>query len=142
MIPVFVPNQYTCSAGYYLPANTDACTECPQNNKCIGGTYSFNETAAQGIEPCPSSASHAPTGSAVCYPHILHVGENNIYLKSTKTTTPALNIDFDNDGIADLFANMTTTPTYMNKDSEHYLKIIANGVLYYVCDDTICPNAE
>ena len=34
---VYEPNQHTCNPGYYLPANTDGCTQCPQNNKCPGG---------------------------------------------------------------------------------------------------------
>ena len=140
------PNEHTCSAGYYLPANIDFCTICPANNKCIGGTYTFNETTNQGIEPCPSSAPHAPAGSAVCYPHIMHLSNERpndiIYLKSTATTTPALNIDMNNDGIADVFANMTTTQTHMTSISEHYLKIMVNGVMYFACDDTTCPGNE
>ena len=47
--------------------------------------------------------------------------------------------DINNDGIADVFANMTTTQTHMTSISEHYLKIMVNGVLYYVCDDSSCP---
>ena len=136
----FTPNVHNCNPGYYLPANTDSCTICPAGNKCIGGTWTFNETTPQGIEPCPASAPHAPAGSAVCYPHILHLSNeipnDIIYLKSTKTTTPALNVDMDNDGVADVFANMTTTRTTMTSASEHYLKILVDGVEYYVCDDT------
>jgi len=142
----FTPNIHNCSAGYYLPANVDSCTICPSGNKCPGGNLTFNETTAQGIEPCPASAPHAPAGSAICYPHILHLSNeipnDIIYLKSTKTTTPALNVDMDNDGVADVFANMTTTQTRMTSASEHYLKIMVEGVLYYVCDDSSCPSAE
>ena len=143
---IFEPIAYTCAPGYYLPADTEGCVICPANNKCIGGTYTFNETTNQGIELCPSSAPHAPAGSSVCYPHILHLSNERpndiIYLKSTKTTTPALNVDMNNDGVADVFANMTTTRATMTSASEHYLKILVEGVEYYVCDDSSCPSAE
>ena len=146
LLAIYEPNVHTCSAGYYLPANTDECRPCLKDNKCIGGTYSFNKTTAQGIEPCPLNAPHAPAGSSVCYPHIMHLSNERpndiIYLKSTATTSPALNIDMNNDGIADVFANMTTTQTHMTSISEHYLKIMVNGVLYYVCDDTSCPGTN
>ena len=134
MIPIWTANQHTCAPGYYLPVNIDECTICPQNNKCIGGTYAFNETNDQGIEQCTNPTPFAPTGSVdTCYPHILHIGEDVVYLKSTKLTTPSLNIGM-NDGI--FYANMTTTPTPMNNATERYLKIEYDGVIYYVCDDT------
>lgn len=130
---VYELNVHTCTQGYYLPANVDECTMCPQNNICPGGEYTFNETTNQGIESCPSGTPFAPMGSAVCYPHRLHIGDDVIYLKSTKLTTPSLNVGMD-DGI--FYANMTTTPTVMNSDTEHYLKMNIDGVIYYVCDDT------
>ena len=127
----FIPNEHTCAPGYYLPANVDGCRQCPADNKCIGGTYSFNENINQGIEQCTNG--HAPIGSSACYPHILHIGDDVVYLKSTKLTTPSLNVGMD-DGI--FYANMTTTPTRMNNTTDHYLKIEYDGVVYYVCDDT------
>ena len=133
---VFEPNSHDCLSGYYLPANIDECTICPANSACIGGTYSFNETTDQGIQSC-ANGTFAPTGSAVCYPHILHVGDSKVYLKSTKQTTPSLNIKIGNDVF---YANMTTTRTRMSKDSSHYLHVkTADNIHYYVCDDTICP---
>ena len=128
----FTPNTHTCSVGYYLPANIDECVICPANSICIGGTYSFNETTDQGIVPCTSD-TYSPTGSTVCYPHILHVGNDNVYLRSNKLTTPSLNIKIGNDVF---YANMTTIPTKMNKDSAHYLRVQWDNNDYYVCDDT------
>ena len=138
LFATFTPNQHTCATGYYLPANVDECVPCTQNNKCVGGTYTFNETLTQGIEQC-ESGTFAPTESSICYPHILHVGNDNIYLKQTKQTTPSLNIRVGNDIF---YANMTTAPTYMSANSEHYLKTVYNNEIYYVCDDTTCGNAE
>lgn len=131
---VMTPNEHDCTTGYYLPANVDECTICPKNNKCVGGTYTFNETLTQGIEQC-ENGYFAPTGSAVCYQHILHIGNNNIYLKSEKTTTPSLNVKINNDIF---YANMTTIPTTINNSTEQYLKIKQGDTVYYVCDDTIC----
>ena len=140
---IYEPNQHNCSAGYYLPANVDECRPCLKDNKCTGGTYTFNETNDQGIEPCTGNTLHASAGSAVCYPHVLHLSSERpndvIYLKSVATTSPAFNIDLNDDGVSDAFANMTTTKTRMTNASEHYLKLMVNGVLYYVCDDTSCP---
>ena len=125
-----------CTAGYYLPANVNECAICPINSVCVGGNYPLSETIDQGIQSC-ANGTFAPTGSAVCYPHILHVGDSNVYLKSTKQTTPSLNIKIGNDVF---YANMTTERTSMNKDSSHYLHVkTADNVHYYVCDDTTCP---
>ena len=130
---IFEPITYTCTPGYYLPANMDACTQCPQNNKCVGGTYTFNETTDQGIEACANPTPFAPAGSTICYPHVLHIGDDVVYLKSTKLTTPSLNVGMDGDVF---YANMTTVPTPMNANTEHYLKIEYDGMIYYVCDDS------
>jgi hypothetical protein len=66
----------------------------------------------------------------------MHVGDDIIYLRSTKLTTPSLNIDINQDGVADFFANMTKTRTTMNKDSIHYFPVDWDNNNYYVCDDT------
>ena len=61
----FVPNQYTCNAGYYLPANAIECTQCPENSYCPGGTLTFNETTPDGIFPCPNNQTSLPGSSSV-----------------------------------------------------------------------------
>ena len=133
-------NQYNCPPGYYLPAGNDwltdtqGCTICPLNNICVGGTYTFNETTDQGIESC--NGSFAPTGSTVCYPHVLHIGNESIYLSATKRTTPSLNVAYGNEVF---YANMTTTQTVMTAGSQHYFKTIYNDTEYYICDNTSCP---
>ena len=129
---IFEPNVHDCAPGYYMPANYDGCQPCLRNNKCVGGTYTFNETTTQGIELCDTGLV-SPMGSSVCYPHILHIGDEVVYLKSTKLTIPSLNVGWDGDVF---YANMTTTPTNMSFESEHYLKLNINGTLYYVCDDS------
>ena len=136
MSAIFTPNTHTCSAGYYLPANVDECTLCPADNICSGGTYTFNETIDQGIVACTAPTPYAPTGSAVCYPHILHVDDGLVYLRSTKLTSPSLHIRIEDDVF---YANMTTIPTRMNKDSVRYFHSQWDDNHYYICDDTTYP---
>ena len=116
----------------------DECTQCPQNNKCVGGTFTFNETINQGIEQCIDS--YAPNGSDVCYPQILHLSNERpndiIYLKSNPTTTPSFNMMI---GDTTYHANMVTVRTRMTNISEHYLKINVDGIDYWGCDDSTCP---
>ena len=124
----------SCDAGYYLPANVSECALCLENSVCSGGLYNFNETSDQGIQSC-ASGTFAPTGAAVCYPHKLHVGNDVVYLRATKITTPSLNVQIGNDTF---YANMTTVQTKMNKDSEHYFHVQWPDNDYYICDDTTC----
>lgn len=46
---VFEPATYNCSAGYYLPANSETCAACLSGYTCPGGTFPFNATSAQGM---------------------------------------------------------------------------------------------
>ena len=128
----FEPMVYSCSMGYYLPANSDNCTICPENSACIGGEYVFNENTTQGIISCENQ--FAPIGSPVCYPHIMHVGNNKLYLKSTKLTVPSLNVQIGNDVF---YANITPSDVPMNSETDKKLKVNFNGNTYSVCDDTI-----
>ena len=70
-IAVFMPNQHTCGAGYYLPANVDSCTACPANSYCPGGTYTFNENADQGV--CQYGYSLNANDSTVCDPNVITI---------------------------------------------------------------------
>lgn len=128
----FTPNEYACDAGYYLPADAIDCVVCPAGNACAGGTYTFNEAVTQGIVACTNGTT-APAGAAVCYEHILHVGNDIVYLRSNQLTQPSLNVQIGNDVF---YANMTNTPTYMNENSTHYFRIQSGNNDYYVCDDT------
>ena len=49
MYAVFTPNQYTCSVGQFLPANTLGCALCPADYTCDGGTFDFNADKNQGL---------------------------------------------------------------------------------------------
>ena len=133
---IYEPNKHDCSTGFYMPANTDGCIECPENNYCVGGTYSFNETETQGIQECPDGM-FSPVGSWECYERLLHVDDGIMYLKSHKLTEPSLHVKYE-DRV--YYANMTTVPTVMTRDSARFLKIMYNSTEYYVCDDTTYKN--
>ena len=50
-----------CTQGYYLPANSHQCTQCPKNSYCPGGI--FNPTITDsGITQCPDNM-YSPLGS-------------------------------------------------------------------------------
>ena len=132
---VFVKN-IDCDAGNYLPANTTVCALCPANNYCLGGSYSPNVEHVQGVIQCPNNL-FSPSGAAslVQCGRIMHVGDDTIYLRSDKVTTPSLNVKI---GDEIFYANMTSTQTKMNKNSEHYFRARWQNSDYYVCDDTVC----
>ena len=60
---VFRPMVITCNPGYYLLANNIECTQCPENNYCVGGTYTFDETITQGITTCPTTYPNSEIGA-------------------------------------------------------------------------------
>ena len=135
LFAVFEPNTHTCDAGYYMPANTDGCVICPADSYCAGGTYTFNETAAQGITAC-AAGLYAPTGmaSATQCGHILHIGNDIVYLHSVKKTTPSLHAKV---GDTVFYGNMTTADVPMHAGSERKLKVTFNGTIYSIYDDTV-----
>ncbi len=77
LIPVFEPIEYNCNSGYFLPANTLGCQPCPNGHTCPGGTFSFNETIAQGIN---KKTSFNQTTSNICSTNILHSVNNKVKL--------------------------------------------------------------
>ena len=65
--------------------------------------------------------------------HILHVGNDFLYLNSEKNTIPSLNVKI---GDNVFFANMSTCPFKINSDSERELHVSYENKEYYVFDDT------
>ena len=124
-----------CVAGTYLKAGEVTCSTCETNYYCIGNTYLFNETIDQGIVACTTGVS--PTGSKTAYDcgRRLHIGDNVMYLHTNPNTTAHhLVIQVDN---TNYYANLTTTQTNMNADSEQKLKVQFNDTTYYVYDNTV-----
>jgi len=126
----------TCNAGQYLPANSSACQICLANNYCGGGTFDYS-TSVQGLNICPNSYV-SPVGSTNVNQcgRLLHVDNDSLYLRQGKRTTPSLNFDTNNDGVADLFGNMWLTNCPVNSGSTREMIIEYNNQRYFVCDDT------
>lgn len=99
---VFVPNQHTCSAGYFLPANVDGCRPCPNDYVCNGGTFSFNEIQSQGIVYKQPTRQNIPNGCATNMPHDM-----------VAVFTPnVININWTGATAAAISANNAGTVTY------------------------------
>ena len=127
-------NSYDCSGGYYLPADGIECVVCPNNNYCPGGKYEYSETVAQGIMECPNNM-FSPVGvfEVGACGRKLRIGDEILYFRSQKKTTPSLNFDINHDGIPDFFGNATLQRTTINSSSQRYLHVGE----YYIYDDSI-----
>ena len=77
--------QVTCNAGSYLPKKSVSCQPCTTGSYCSGGTFTFSETANQGLTTCPSGYTSAAGATAEdrCY---ISIG-NGKYLATAKSTT-------------------------------------------------------
>jgi len=62
---LFIPNEYTCANGYYLPANSTICATCLSGHQCNGGTYTFDENIDQGIVYIPIFMENVTNGCNV-----------------------------------------------------------------------------
>ena len=133
---LFTANTHTCAAGYYLPANTDGCTICPENSYCAGGTYTFNKTTAQGLTGTCPAGLYAPAGmwAANQCGHILHIGDEVVYLHGVKKTSPSLHVKIGNDIF---YGNMTTADVVMHAGTAHKLKVQYDNMTYSIYDDTV-----
>lgn len=137
LVPQFELSTYVCNPGYYLPADAEGCELCPNNNYCSGGAFQYNATTPQGIMECPNSW-YAPAGMhelASCG-RILHIGNNVVYLRSAKKTTPSMNVKIGSDTF---YGNMTIGDVIMNSGTENKLKVQYDGTTYSVYDDTVVP---
>ena len=106
---VFVPIVYNCDSGYFLPANTPGCQQCPDDYVCAGGTFSFDYTTAQGLVKKDKISHDASNACATNFPKTLYA----LYEPNTVT----LNFD-DNNGNTtsgsctyDGLVNLPETPT-------------------------------
>ncbi len=159
---VFEPITYVCPAGYYLPAgedwvnDTEGCRTCLNDNYCAGGTYTFNETTAQGITPCPSVHPFAPAGmwqQSQCG-RKLHIADDVLYMpqQQANPTVHQLHISYNdvtysaNAVLRDMTPGADFPKVSAGATKGLHIKIheTINGIEddyeYLICDDSVCPN--
>lgn len=145
---IFEPIVYTCSYGFYLPAgndwinDTEGCRKCLNNNYCHGGTYTFNETIAQGIAPCPDSYPYAPVGmwdENQCG-RKLYIDGDFLYVHKSPAA-PAEHRLYVKFGDSVYSANATpvseNADLKMSVNAQHTLHVKIDGIEYLVHDDSV-----
>ena len=113
---ISVANATQCSnvgAGYWAPSST-----IPQ------GSVGSRTACASGLTTIGSGAGADEAGDCG---RVLNVGDEKIYLRSTKKTTPSLNISINGDVF---YGNMSTA-------TKGSLRINSGGTTYSVYDDSM-----
>ena len=124
-----------CSGGEYVPSAGDGCVDVGVGYWGAGGTVSQTATLARnacdtGLTTIGSGAGADEAGDCG---RVLNVGDEKIYLRSTKKTTPSLNISINGDVF---YGNMSTA------DGGSSLRINSGGTVYSVYDDANPPSSH
>ena len=119
----------TCSGGEYVPTAGDGCVNVGVGYWGAGGTVS--QTSTLGRNACASGLTTIGSGAGAdeagdCG-RVLNIGDEKIYLRSTKKTTPSLNISINGDVF---YGNMSTA-------TKGSLRINSGGTTYSVYDDSM-----
>lgn len=139
---IYAPNVHDCATGFYMPANMDGCIQCPENNYCAGGTYTFNETVTQGIIPCPDSNPYAPVGmwtESQCG-RKLHVGDEYLYVHRSPAnpTEHRLYIKFGDNVYSANATPIDSNPNIkMSANAQRSLHVKIDGIEYLIHDDSV-----
>lgn len=124
-----------CVGGYY-----------PENGQCVGvgnGYWSTRHIYGYGDidirNQCPVGLTTIGFGGGAdeagdCG-RKLHIGDEVLYLRSDKKTTPSLNVRIGDDMF---YGHAATTRLNMNVNSQRYL----HAGEYYIHDDSILPNTD
>ena len=111
-----------CPGGYYSEGGTVyECTPCGTESYCSAGFQNMCMDGLSTIGYGPGADEEGDCG------RILHVGNNKIYLRSEKKTTPSLNVKIGN---LTLYGNMSTSV-------DAPLKITSGSTTYSVYDDSM-----
>ena len=139
---IYEANKHDCATGFYMPANTDGCVKCPENNYCVGGTYTFSETETQGILPCPENHPYAPVGmwlESQCG-RKLYIGGEYLYLHQSPAV-PAEHRLYARIETRVYSANATPVSERpdlkMSANTQRTLHVKIDGIEYLVHDDSV-----
>ena len=119
----------TCGGGEYVPTAGGGCVNVGVGYWGAGGTVSETSTLARsqcesGLTTIGSGAGADEAGDCG---RVLNVNGEKIYLRSTKKTTPSLNVSINGDVF---YGNMGAS-------SIGALKLKSNGTTYSVYDDSM-----
>ena len=95
---IFTPKTVVCDDNEFLPANSLTCQQCPNGYTCTGGSFTFNEQKASGIDYNQKITNSANNVCALNFPSELYA----VYTPKTVT------LNFDNGN----GTNTSTTCTY------------------------------
>ncbi|MBR3147764.1 MAG: InlB B-repeat-containing protein [Alphaproteobacteria bacterium] len=130
------------TATKYVATAGENQVDCIADGYCPGNVKIYYNSIG-GRTACPATAPYS--GAGMSRPEQcgrkLHIGDNVMYLRSEKATTPSLNVNF---GGMTYYGNMAETQANITSSSTKELKIKYknNNKLYYLCDDTTCPEAD
>ena len=120
----------TCSGGQYVATAGAGCVNVGTGYYGVGGTVGQNGTL--GRNQCPVGLTTIGYGAGAdeagdCG-RVMHMGENKLYLRSTKKTTPSLNVKV---GDTTYYGNMTSGTT------KGKLRVKSGTTTYSVHDDSM-----
>ena len=120
----------TCSGGQYVATAGAGCVNVGTGYYGAGGTVGQNATLARN--QCPTGQTTIGYGAGAdeigdCG-RILHIGDNKVYLRNTKKTTPSLNVKV---GDTTYYGNMTSGT------SKGKLRVKNGTTTYSVHDDSM-----
>ncbi|MDE5615929.1 MAG: hypothetical protein K2I81_03805, partial [Alphaproteobacteria bacterium] len=99
-----------------------SCASCGSGYYCTGGAH--RAACATGLTTIGYGAGADEAGDCG---RVLHIGENKVYLRSTKKTTPSLNVKI---GEQTFYGNMSTA-------TKGTLRVTKDGTKYSVHDDSL-----
>ena len=128
--------EIVCNPGQCLPTAGGTCVNATTSQWSEGGTVSYGDTMACGI--CPDGtktsggAGYGADEAADCG-HILHIGQREVYLRSTRIPTAtmphSLNVKI---GGTVFYGNMYE----MTSGVTGHAKIQVGNTTYFICDQT------
>jgi hypothetical protein len=107
-------------AGYYMASHDIAY-----------GDTSTRGTCASGLTTIGYGAGASESGDCG---RVLHVGGQNLYLRSAEKTAHSLHVKI---GGKTFYGNMSTTSKNMSAEATKKLNVKYNGTTYYVHDDSV-----
>ena len=126
----------TCAVGQCVATARAACANVGTTGWATGGVVSQGNTLA-----CNACANGASTcGYGTCADEagdcgrVLHVGENQLYLRSDRKTDRTLNVKIGNNTY---YANMSTANLNMSNDVNKSFKVKVGNTIYSVYDDSV-----